>query len=258
MFEWLEREISSIKTPRFHVVSGSIEPNLRHAILESSVRLPAAYKEFVLTFGNAKLYRASRDGYRLGVFSGPMEETLDDGTRAYEIGFHDGARVYVGAVSGLAEYRIVEVEAGRIERVSGGFEAWLTACCTRARNAYGAEKWTDILRGPEPFTSEEIGRVEARRAMRWRVLGIDAGGNHVFEVTNASCRTLPVLTVGVRSMDGRLNGAVRLKIRHLDPGQTMVLHADCYKDLIPPDKIEVFAIPEPQPEDRDWYGEFGG
>jgi len=104
---------------------------------------------------------------------------------------------------------------------------------------------------------EEQEVIRARRAIQWRVLGVDADGNHIFEVTNASGRTLPVLTVGVRSKDRRLNGAVRLKIGHIAPGQMAVLHVDCYKEFVPPHEIETFALEDPRPEERERYGEFG-
>ena len=96
MFEWLEQEILAIKTPRFHVVDGPAAAKLREAILQSNLPLPPSYREFVVKFGNAKLYRmAGSDSYRIGVFAGPREATLADGTRIYHLGFHDGASVYV-------------------------------------------------------------------------------------------------------------------------------------------------------------------
>lgn len=257
MFEWLEREITAIRTPRFHVVDGPADPRQREAVMQSVLPLPLTYREFVLKFGNTKLYRTSRGSYRIGVFAGPREGTHDDGTRICQIGFHDGAKVYMKRGAGSAEGAVFESEADTEEKVADRFEEWLMGACAHARSQYGREKWEEILRGPEPFTPEEQEVIEARRHIHWRVLGIDTDGNHIFEVTNGGGRTLPVLTVGVRSRNGRLNGAIRLKIGHVGPGQTAVLHADCYKDLMPPDEIELFSLPDPQPEDRDQYWEFG-
>jgi hypothetical protein len=228
MFEWLEHEISIIKTPRFHVVDGPVEAKLREAVMHSGLPLSPSYKEFVLKFGNAKLYRrAQSDGYRVGVFAGPSS----------------------------TEFPVFEFESGSEEKVADDFEEWLRESCAHARNTYGKEKWAEIVRGPEPFTVEERQLIEARHAIQWRVLGIDADGNHIFEVTNASGRALQLLTVGVCSKDHRLNGAIRLKIGHIGPGQTGIVHADCYKDLVSPHVIEVFALPDPQPEDRERYAE---
>ena len=94
--------------------------------------------------------------------------------------------------------------------------------------------------------------------MCWSFLGVDPDGNHIFEITNKGVRALSALTIGVRSKNGQLNGAIRLDVRHVRPGQTDVLRANCYKGLVPPQEIEVFALPNPQPEDRDQYFEFDG
>jgi hypothetical protein len=258
MFEWLEMEISAISTPRFHLVDGSVEPELSAVIDRSSLPLPSSYRKFVLKFGNAKLYRVSRTGYLIGVFAGPREVNSNCGIRILHLGFHNGASVYVKLEPGanLSELPIFEYEADSEERVADDFEQWLTESCARARNGFGKKRWADILRGPEPFTAEEEDVIETRRQMHWRMLGVDMDRRHVFEITNTSTRTLPVLTVGVRSRDGRLNGAIFLKVGNVGPGQTAVLHAECYRDLRPPDEIETFLLPDPQPEDRDFYGEF--
>jgi hypothetical protein len=258
MFEWLEREIETIKTPKFHLVDGPAEGKLKDAVLGSMLPLSASYKEFVLKFGNAKLYRTARDGsYRVGVLAGPREALLSGGDRVYYTGFHDGATVYVRAPLIPTHMSIYEFESGPEERVADDFEEWLTASCAHARATFGKEQWAEVLRGPKPFTAKEEELIEARRRIQWRVLGIDAAGNHIFEVTNAGRRALPVLTVGARSKNGRLNGAIRLDISGVGPGQTAVLHADCYKDLMPPTEIEPFALPDPEPEDRERYWEFG-
>lgn len=256
MFEWLEQEISVIKTPRFHVVDGPAEARLQEVVRQSGIYLPPSYREFVLKFGNAKLYRRTQnDSYRIGVFAGPREATLDDGVRICYLGFHDGASVYVKPGSTSTELPIFEFESGSEEKVADDFEEWLRESCVQARNTYGKEKWAEIVSGPEPFTVQEQEVIEARRAIQWRVLGIDVDGNHIFEVTNRSGHALPVLTVGVRSKDRRLNGAVLLKIGEIGPGKTGVVHAGCYKGLVSPDEIEVFALPAPQPEDRERYAE---
>ena len=67
---------------------------------------------------------------------------------------------------------------------------------------------------------------------------------------------LPALTIGVRSKDQELNGLIRLNVSRVGPGQVSVLNVGCYKKLVPPEEIEVFAVPDPQPEDRNYYYEF--
>jgi hypothetical protein len=255
MFEWLEEEIATIKTPRFHVVDGPVPERLAEAVFQSEVPLPVSYREFVLEFGNAKLYRRSRNGYQIGVFAGPREFTLKDGTNIYHLGFHDGANIYVKPDLNLDELPVFELQDGSEKKVADDFAEWLNESCAQARSTYGRKKWAEILNGPKPFTAEERKIIQTRQQIQWRVLGIDSSGDHIFEVTNAASRTLQTLTVGVRSKDNRLNGAVLLKIGDIRPGQTTVLHADCYKEFVSPNESEIFALPDPQPEDREFYSE---
>jgi hypothetical protein len=257
MFEWLEIEMSAIKTPKFHSVDGPADQDMREAVMRSELPVPQSYREFVLKFGSAKLYRDARnDSYRIGLFAAPRETTLDDGTRIYHLGFHEGASVYAKSKTSKAEPSIFEFETETEELVADNFEKWLISSCVCARKSYGKKKWAEIVRGPKPFTLIEEEIIKSRRQIHWRVIGIDATGDHIIEVTNAGSRTLPMLTLGVRTKDRRLNGAAFLQIGHIGPGQTSVLHADCYKNLVSPNNIEVFSLPEPRPEDRERYGEF--
>jgi hypothetical protein len=258
MFDWLEQEISAIGTPRFHVVDGPADEKLREAVLQSDLFLPASYLEFVLRFGNAKLYRVSHNNsYQIGVFAGPRVTTQKDGTLTYHLGFHDDTSVYIKLGYKPIELPIFEFDADEEEQVAENFQEWLETSCAQARNTYDKRQWAEIVRGPKPFTAKEEAIIEARRQIQWRVLGIDAAGNHKIEVTNAGSCTLPAFKIGVRSKDGRLNGAVRLGIGDLGPGQTTVLHVGCYKDFRRPDELEVFQLPDPMPEDRAGYPEFG-
>jgi len=257
MFEWLEQELSEVRTPRFHLVEGPAEPHFREAVIGSHLPISPSYKEFVLKFGNTKLYRrAKNDSYRIGIFSGPNVEVHKNALEMFQIGFHDGAKVYLQSSSVLPESPVFERELESFEKVADSFEVWLQSSCLRARKSYGKEKWDEILRGPAAFNAQEIAIVNARNRISWRILGVDARGNHIFQVTNASALTLPALTVGVRSKDGRLNGTILLPIDHVPPGHTVEIHADCYKDFVKPEELEIISLPEPRPEDRDRYHEF--
>ena len=55
MFEWLEREIASIKTRRFHIVEGLVDAKMRKAVMESSLPLPSSYKEFIFEVRKRKI-----------------------------------------------------------------------------------------------------------------------------------------------------------------------------------------------------------
>ncbi len=257
MFEWLSRELASIQTPRFHVVDGTVDPKLRSAVASSSLALPGSYQDFVLEFGNAKLYRQSRSGYTIGVFAAPRSAKPGDLAEIYQIGFHNSRAIYVGCSAWDSDWPVYRGGKGPARKVAGDFHEWLVAACDAARNSYPPDKWAQIMRGPARFSQDEEHIIAARRRFEWRVLEIDQSGDRVIEVKNGSDRLLPVLTIGVRSRDGRLNGAIRLKVGHVHPGQTDVLRSPCYKDLFRPEEIELFSLPDPQPEDREYYPEFG-
>ncbi len=255
MYEWLKQEILSIKTPRFHLVEGP-----KAGILEvfEALRpsLPSSYQKLVLEFGGVKLYRNARtNSYRIIVFPVPFKETLSSGIFIYHVGFHDGAKVYIKLDQMIGRCPIFECEAGIEQEVANDFEEWLVRSCVSIRRKYTNEKWQYILRGPTPFSSAEEEIIEARRMIKWRVLGIDPDGNHIFEVENCGSRILPAITIGARSKNHRLNGAIQLDISRIGPGQRAVLHAACYKTLVPPVEIELFRLPDPRPEDREYYYE---
>lgn len=256
LFDWLQAEIDSVQTPRFHLVDGLPDARFREAIEEASYVVPTTYKLFVSRFGGAKLYRdAAHNSYRIGVFAAPRDATTPDGEKVLQLGFHDGAKVFCKLQGADAGSAIYELEAGYLERVSDTFANWLDESCARARNAIGPAAWRKILHGPEPFSLKEQDVLSARRAIEWKVIGLDSQGNHIIEVRNAAQRALPVLTIGARSRDGRLNGAVFLKIAHVRPGTTAQLHIDCYKNIVAPDQVDLFSLPDPGPEDRAFYRE---
>jgi hypothetical protein len=256
MFEWLEQEIAAIHTPRFHLVDGPVEAGMREMIVQSGVPVPASYMQFVLKFGNAKLYRDVRHtSYQIGVFAAPRVSTLGDGTDLYHIGFHDGASVYIKPGKNRDTLPIYEFESGKEEYAADDFEDWIAESCNRARKKFSDTEWKKILHGPAPFSAREEEIIEARRCIHWHVKGIDPEGNHLVEVTNTGTRGLPVLKIGIRSKDRRLNGAALLKIEGLGPGMTTLLHIACYRGIRKPEELELFSLPEPQPEDRLLYPE---
>src|SRR5262249_4716924 len=143
----------------------------------------------------------------------------------------------------------------RVIKKAETFSVWLEKRGRSARKMYSKKEWNAILHGPAPFTPKEEKIVAARRRFRWRVVGITESGDLHFEGTNGSDRGLPVLSIGIRGRDG-LEGGVYLAVSHLEPGETAVVVKDAYKDLIPPTDVEAYALPDPEPEDRECYWEF--
>jgi hypothetical protein len=71
-------------------------------------------------------------------------------------------------------------------------------------------------------------------------------------------RSIPYLTLGIRDRAGAvLEGAVWLDVGHIGPGMAGLVSKDCYKDRIAGDQLVPFDLPEPIPEKRDRYWEFG-
>src|SRR5262245_31388063 len=85
MFDFLVEEMARIKTAKFHLVDGPASPEFREAVEASAYPVPESYKQFVLQFGNAKLYR--RGNYWLvEVHSAPREVVTNDGERLLQFG----------------------------------------------------------------------------------------------------------------------------------------------------------------------------
>jgi hypothetical protein len=49
---------------------------------------------------------------------------------------------------------------------------------------------------------------------------------------------------------------VRLDISRIGPGQKEILYVSCYKGFVAPEFLDVFALPDPTPENRRYYWEF--
>jgi hypothetical protein len=112
------------------------------------------------------------------------------------------------------------------------------------------------LRGPPPFTAEELAVVQARRQFSWRLVVVTSSGEVIYEVTNVSDRHLPFLSIGIRGKVGNLQGGVWLIVGHIAPGQTAVVAKDTYRGLLDPDDVEAYPLPDPEPEERARYWEF--
>jgi hypothetical protein len=263
MFEWLLDEMAKVKTRRFYVVDGPLPADKRELVQRSGLPVPPSYKDFVLRFGNAKLYRMGSQ-YRVQVFAGPRPEETEEGEVRLHFGRTDEAAVYFkeSLLAPGEESPVFEWQYGKgIEKqTADGFNEWLRKECAWARRTYTKKRWQEIEKGPPPFSDQEKRIVEARRKFRWRVLGISNNSDIQFEVHNGSDMVLPFLSVGIRGKrrgtDGTLNGGVWLPVGTVFPGQTAVIDKDCYKKWVDPRDVEVFEEPDPEPEDRDRYWEF--
>ena len=239
MFEFLVEEMARIKTRKFHLVDGPASPEFREAVESSGFPVPSFYKQFVLQFGNAKLYRQVNhyDSYYLvEVYAAPREAVSNDGERLLQfrrthtsltqtsLAYFKDSPILNGEEAPVFEWRH---EQG-VRKTTDGFLEWLEAKCSWARKQYKKSEWEAIENGPPPFTQEEQAVVEARKRFRWRVVGITPNGDLRFEIHNGSDMTLPYLFLGVRGKlrppnSGPLNGGARLPIGSISPGETRIV-----------------------------------
>jgi len=257
MFEWLSQEIREVATNKYFVTDGPATADFREAVLGEEVGLPSSYKEFVLLFGGAKLYR-QRSGYGLGVKAAPMSAVSPGGDDLLCIGHYLDRPAYfkVSTLGEGPEAPVFESGAGGLVRAADGFELWLRSRASAIRKALGKRRWASIVKGPAPFSLEEQAIVEARNFFDWRVVGVAENGDTLIDVTNNSDRVLPFLSIGVRSAKGDFGGKIWLPISEIAPSETKRCQKDCYKRHVSAGDLELFSLPDPGPEDRDGYWEF--
>lgn len=263
MFDWLEEEIHRIRTAKFHLVDGPASAELRQVVESCDFPLPPSYREFVLRFGNAKLYR-SGSIWLVQVYAGPREAVGNQSESLIHFGRTETALAYfkesllkAGEETPVFEWRNNQ----GIRQTAEGFEGWLKTRCLSARRRFKKKEWEGIEKGPVPFTEHEKAVVEARKQFRWRVVGVAPNEDLRFEVHNGSSLTLPYLSIGVRGQlrppgKGPLQGGAFLPVGSIRPGETQIVEKDCYKEFLAPQNAEFFVLPDPGPEDRDQYWEF--
>jgi len=256
MYEWLEAEIAKIKTRRFHVVDGPASGDVLAVLDSAGSSIPPSYRVFVCQFGGARLYR-SAEAYLVGVRSDWQEGRSLGGDRLRVIGHYEDARAYFKEtlLASGRESPVFEWGAGGLRQVSGSFASWLEARSAAARRTFGKKRWSAVVEGPPPFSPAEEEIVAARRQFEWRVVGGTVAGPIRFEVVNGSSMTLPYLSIGVRHRGGAWVGGVWLPVGNILPGKAAIVVHECYP-MTPRAELEPFALPDPEPEDRERYWEF--
>ena len=262
MFEWLESEMSQIRTHKFHRVDGPATVELRRGVESCDFPLPPSYREFVLRFGNAELYRYGSN-YYITIYAGPREAKSSSGDVFVNIGRTWTSNVFFKEILLMSgrESPVFEWFSNGIRQTADNFADWLKSRCATARKRFKKKEWDAIEKGPAPFTDREQAIVDARKQFRWRVVGVAPNDDLRFEVHNGSGISLPYLSVGIRGRlrppkSGPLNGGAFLPVWEIRPGETKVVEYDCYKKFIAPRDTQVFSLPDPEPEDREQYWEF--
>jgi hypothetical protein len=264
MFDWLRKEVSRIRTPKFHLFESLPANHLISYIDEAVVQsLPPSYLAFLAEFGSARLYRMS-NYYLVGVYKVPERVIVkNSGEKYFSFGYssrYGGAYFQLSMLQPGVETPVFEWDFDDPDAVMeyGGdnFEVWLRSRCKKEKRNYSKKEWQHILDGPDPFTSAEQEIVRARKQYKWRVIGFNENGDVQFQVKNESSITLSYLSLGVRAKDRSINGGAFLPVSHIKPGEEAIIERDCYKKWIPRANLEVYDLPDPEPEDRQVYWEF--
>lgn len=256
MFEWLEKELATIKTRKFHIVDGPISDANRTLVEGSEMGVPDSYKAFVVRFGNAQLYRMT-GGHAISVFAVPRDATTEGGEPLLCFGYASHYAYFKESLWRPDRRECPVFEWSKddgLHQTAKGFRAWLNRNRRTARANFTSAAWQRILAGPVPFAPHELRIIEARKRFRWRKVGVTGEGDIEIEVHNASTMVLPYLSIGVQTP--RFNGGVWIDVEAIAPGSTRIVAKDCYKELASPEEVELFAKPDPEPEDRDRYWEF--
>lgn len=208
------------------------------------------YAEFLRRYGEIRAFPQGR-AYRLHVHAAnaPIER---DGRELLEFGNDDGLPVYFTKNDAGKVYAIFD---GELDEVAGTFDEWLEGAFQHIHDSYSEVEWKELLEGAPPFSPEESAILAARKRFDVQLEGVAPDKKLRIRVHNGSDRTLPWLTVGVRSRDPLFEGALWLDVSKLAPGATDTYAVDAYRGLTDPENLELISLPDPTPGDRTSFRE---
>jgi hypothetical protein len=255
-FSWLEQEEEAGRASQLHLFHAdqSEDSDTLEQLLPV---IPPSYREFLQTFGGAWLYRI-RDWYEIRIYATPHIVVDQEGVELLAIGCEGDYEVYLLRADLMpgAEVPVFDYFEGYRNQLANSFIDWLRRASETARRQYSDDAWAEVMAGPPPFTPDELEIIYRRRAFTWRFLGIGRNRRLTFQITNNSDGLLPFLTIGIRTRDDRLVGAVWLPVASLTPGATARIERECYAELASPEELEPFQLPDPTPTTRYRYWEF--
>lgn len=265
-FDWLRTECLTIKSPGFHNFIELHGEDFTYKYGDISVPVRGDYGDFLREFGQAILFDGWGNLPVIPFMIYPLKEF-----RREVLGNRDGRSFVAFADRGsqhvfFEEGKILREESSAVfllskhgaKEIYPNFSEWLQASYDWAKAKYSGRQWALVVKGAAPFSDQECKVIEARNQFKWRHTGFAENGDAFFEVENNSTMVLPFLSIGVKDCDEAiLIGGVWLDVGGIMPGDKKTVTADCYKDRIPREKLVLFSKPEPIPEKRDRYWEFG-
>lgn len=259
-YEWLHDLRNRIERAKF-LVFEPISPMALEAFESGIGPLPDAYREFLLTFGEARLFRSFiSDSYELTVEAPSHIDTQEVSSQIVRVG-RSGTEtaLYVwqnGSLHGKGS--LYGIYQGHMREIASSFEQWLEQGRHRARSQYSRKEWAQVLAPVLPFTEEEQRVVDALAQFRFHQVGLSDQGGLVVEVKNDSPIQLPWIPVKMKWLwgDGSLGtGAGIIPTSKLKPGEARLTEvSNTYKDAgVKPEQIELIAHPPILPDDRPFY-----
>jgi hypothetical protein len=210
------------------------------------------YSEFLRAYGAVRIFPRGR-AYRLHVHS-TLQPVRCVERDLLALGNDDGEPVYLVREKPGVEPRVYAVFEGGLEEVGSDFNAWFAGAFARIRDSYSNEEWQALREGAKPFTARELAIIQARKNFDVAIEGIEHDNRVRLRVRNGSDLTLPWLTVGVRSTDPPLEGALWLDVSKIEPGATSTITVDAYRDQVDPSNLEI-ELRDPRPDDRNSFRE---
>jgi hypothetical protein len=263
-FNWLRAELCLIKSQTFHEFIPLCEDDYLYTHGEVVVSVKGDYSDFLREFGWTNMFKGWGDLIDIPLIVYPLKEYrrehLKDGgvfvafgDRGAQHVFFDESKILSGEPSA-----VFIISKSSAKEIYASFSEWLKASYEWARAKYSRRQWALVIKGAAPFSDAEQEVATARSSFKWKNIGFSDSGDAIFEIHNCSNMTLPFLSIGVKDIDDAiLKGGVFLRIGHIAPGKSGTTTADCYKDRIPREKVVFFPKPDPVPELRDRYWEFG-
>jgi hypothetical protein len=192
--------------------------------------------------------------YLLGVKAAPEPGVSATGEPLICIGHFDAARAYFRVEELLpgAEPSVLEWDTS-LREAAPRFDQWVEMRVKACRSKYRTSEWDQIVRGPTPFSAEEVALIEARARVLWRVVAVTSDSIVRFEICNQSDRTFSYISIDVRWDKAR--GRVFIPTANIPPGHTGIVEKKVYPHT-DPTKLEFFDPPSPAPEERPQYWEF--
>jgi hypothetical protein len=261
-FDWFEMECASIKSRQFHIFESLTILEQSYVKDGCSISLGGDYGEFLRKFGYSKLFTDEHNTPSMSIY--PLKE--------FRRHFCENGRIYIGfgfrgqqsvffdediILNGRSSSVFI-VNKKMAQEIESSFSDWLHSAYNWMKLKYSRRQWMKIKNGPQPFSDVEVKIVEERKKFDWQLVGFDEKGDALFRVKNNSEIRLPYLSIGIRDKIGNiLTGGAYLDVSSIEPNHERVISKDCYKDLIPADQLEVFDLPDPIPEKKAGYWEFG-